>query len=397
MPEYRYKAKDTATGKIIKNKMMASDEATFYREIEKKGLVAIEVNVKSDEEVSIPYKFKLKELSVFCREFSIFMDAGIPVVEALNKLNNRTKKKRKKEVYMFLIESVEKGNPLAESMEKLGNVFPEMLIQMVRIGETSGTIETVMNRMALYYEKEHKNRSNVQTALIYPVTLIVVTIGVVVLLFTFVMPKFFGILDKDSIPLITKIFMWLSGVLVNDWMYILLAVALVGIGYGIFVSTPKGRYLVDKFMCNIPVISKLMEKGTIARFSNTMGMLTSSGIVILESLEICARTLGNKYLISKLDHCREEVQKGESLSTSMERDNLFEDLVWSMIATGEETGNSEEMYEKLSHYYEQESEAATAKLMALMQPVLLVVIGVIVALAVASILLPIYQSYGSMG
>lgn len=394
MPEYKYKAKNVKNGKIVKGVLQAVDEATFYRELERKDLVCIDVREKGNvEDTQLPYKFKLKELSIFCREFAIMMSAGIPIVEVLDKLAARTKKKEKKRVYMYLLESVEKGNTMADSMQKLGKVFPQMLIEMIRIGEASGSLEIVVDKMALYYEKENKSRSKVQTMMIYPIMISIVTVGIMILLFTFVMPKFYVMFEGQELPGITKFFMKVSEVLVNDWMYILLAVVAIAIVFNVFISTKPGRMAFDKFKCSIPVISILLQKGVISRFADTMFILQSSGIVILEALEICAATITNTYLQSKLHNCREEVQKGETLSKCMEREKLFEDLVWAMISTGEETGNADEMYRKLALYYEEENDMATAKLMAIMEPAIMIVIGSVVGLVVASILVPIYGMY----
>ena len=394
MPEYRFSAKEVNTGKIVKDTIQTIDEAAFYKEIEKRGLVCIKMQEKGNvDNAELSYRFKLKEMSVFCREFSIMLSAGIPLVDVLNKLNLRTTNKNKKRVYLYLIEAVEKGNTLADSMTKLGNVFPKVLIEMIRIGEQSGSIEIVVEKMAQYYEKEYRNKSKVQTVLIYPVILCVVTVAIIIFLFTFIMPKFFTMLEGKELPKITIIFMKVSDFLINDWIYLILGIVVFMVAFSVFNSTEKGRLFIDKFKCSIPVVSKLFEKGVISRFSDTMYILSSSGIVIIEALEICAATLTNVFLRNKLLKCREEVQKGISLSKAMETEKLFEDLVWSMINTGEETGNADEMYHKLSVYYEQENDVATGKLMAIMEPCILLVIGTIVGLVVASVLIPIYSMY----
>ncbi|MGN0347884.1 MAG: type II secretion system F family protein [Lachnospiraceae bacterium] len=394
MPEYKYKAKDMTTGKMVSGIIQAGDEAAFYREMERKKLACVSLKEKGNvDSVELPYRFKLKELSVFCREFSIMLSAGIPLVDVLNKLNLRTTKKEKKRVYLYLIEAVEKGNSLAVSMEKLGKVFPSMLVEMVRVGEQSGTLEIVVDKMAVYYEKEYKTKSKVTTVMIYPVILLVVTFAIMILLFTFVMPKFFTIFSNMELPAITRFFMAISNFLINDWLYLILGILAVFVAVSVINSTKKGRFWFDRLKANIPGFSALWMKGMIERFANTMYILTSSGIVIMNALEICGATFGNTFLRSKLDNAREEVQKGVAFSRALEKENLFEDLVWSMIATGEETGNADEMYLKLSKYYEQESEDATSKMLAVMEPCILLVIGGIIALVVVSILIPIYSMY----
>lgn len=394
MPEYKYKAKEKETGKIVSGVMQAVDEATFYRELDKKKLICVSLKEKGNvDNAELPYRFKLKELSIFCREFSIMMSAGIPLVDVLNKLNLRTNKREKKRVYLYLIEAVEKGNTLADSMDKLGKVFPQILIEMIRIGEQSGNIETVVDKMAVYYEKEYKTRSKVTTVMIYPVILFVVTLAIMILLFTFVMPKFFTMFSNMELPGITKFFMGVSDFLINDWIYLILGVITIAVTFTVINSTKAGRYNIDKFKANIPGVSPLLLKGIIERFANTMYILTSSGIVIMEALEICGATISNVFYRGKLENAREEVQKGVAFSKALEQQKLFEDLVWSMIATGEETGNADEMYQKLSAYYEQENDAATSKLLAIMEPCILLVIGGIIALVVVSILIPIYSMY----
>ena len=394
MPEYKYKAKEKESGKIVSGVHQAMDEAAFYREMDKKGLVCISLKEKGNvEEAKLPYRFKLKELSVFCREFSIMLSAGIPLVEVLNKLNLRTKKQEKKRVFLYLIEAVEKGNTLASSMEKLGKVFPSILIEMIRIGEQSGSIEEVVEKMAIYYEKEYKTRSKVTTVMIYPAILTVVTLGIMILLFTFVMPRFFTMFSNMELPGITRFFMGVSNFLVHDWIYLILFIIGVAVVFSVINSTQKGKYAIDRFKAGLPGIAALLEKGIIERFSNTMYILTSSGITILDSLSICSATFANTFHRAKLDAAREDVQKGVAFSKALEKQELFEDLVWSMIATGEETGNADGMYNKLSLYYEQENDAAISKLLAIMEPMILLVIGGVVALVVVSILIPIYSMY----
>lgn len=394
MPEYKYKAKEIETGKLVSGVIQASDERAFYRELDKKKLVCVSLKEKGNvDHAELPYRFKIKELSIFCREFSIMLSAGIPLVDVINKLNLRTNNKEKKRVYLYLIEAIEKGNSLASSMDKLGAVFPQILIEMIRIGEQSGNIETVVEKMAIYYEKEYKTRSKVTTVMIYPVILLVVTFAIMILLFTFVMPKFFTIFTNMELPGITRFFMAVSNFLINDWIYLILGVIAVAVIFNVINATTKGRYAFDKFKASIPAISALLEKSTIERFANTMYILSSSGIVILDALQICSATFSNTFLRRKLDLAREEVQKGVAFSKALEQHGLFEDLVWSMIATGEETGNSDEMYQKLAKYYEQENDAATSKLLAIMEPCILLLIGGIIALVVVSILIPIYSMY----
>ena len=393
MAAYRYKAK-AEDGKIVIGKLEAADEQAFYKELERRGLYCISYKEAGKEDYrDIRKKLSLKELNIFCRELGVMISAGVPMVNALNTMYCRSTNKKLKGCYMALMEQLEKGSSLMDAMRNLGNTFPEILIAMVGVGEQSGSLDTVVSDMAEFYNKEHATKSKIQTMMIYPTILIVVTIAVIIGIFTFVLPKFFALFGGEELPGITKVFMAFSNLLVSDWELLLLGLLFIVILVVLLAQTEAGRYYIDKFKCSIPIISKLMEKSVIARFANTMGILTNSGIAVLEAIKICSATLGNTYIQTRLMRIREEVEKGISFSDSMEKEKLFDDLVWSMMATGEETGQTGEMYGKLYVYYEQEANIATQTLLAIMEPVVLLVIGVIIGLVIMSVLLPIYGIY----
>lgn len=393
MATYQYKAK-AEDGRVLSGKIEAADEHAFFKELEQRRLYCIshkEIEMKSER---IGYgKLSLKELNVFCRELGVMISAGVPVINALNTMQRRTNNKRLKGTYMALMEQLEKGSSLADSMRSVGNAFPEILVAMVGVGEQSGSLDVVVSDMAEFYGKEHATRNKIQTMMIYPTILIVVTIVVIIAVFTFVLPKFFTLFVGDDLPAITEVFVAISNFLVHDWEILLLVIFSVVIAFIMIGKTEAGRYYIDKIKCSIPVISALAEKSVIARFSNTMGILTGNGIPVLEAIHICAATLGNTYTQERMMRIREEVEKGIAFSDSMEKEGLFEDMVWSMMATGEETGQTDEMYRKLYEYYEQESNMASQKLLAIMEPAIMLVIGVIIGLVMMSVLLPIYGIY----
>ena len=393
MAEFRYTAKGM-DGKVVKGKIKAADERGFFAELEKKKLICIShQRLDEDKGNDIFQRLKTKELASFCRELGVLLDAGIPVIRSLQTLQKRAVNKRLKKCYMSLIEYIGKGESMADAMTRLGGTFPPILISMIRIGEQGGALSHVVVTMAEYYAKEHKSKSKMQTMMIYPMLLLAMTIVVVIALFTFVLPRFFQIFEGTELPLITRIFMAISNFLVNDWKWLLLIVAIVVFAVVLIGQTRTGRYMYDKWKCKMPVVGKLTDKGRISRFANTMYVLTNSGIVVLESLKICASSMGNVYVKEKFDRIREEVEKGRNLSDCMESEGLFENMVWSMVATGEETGNPTLMYQKLYEYYEQEADIANQKLLAILEPVIMLVIGVLIGLVMASVLIPIYNIY----
>ncbi len=393
MAEFRYTAKNI-DGKVIRGKIKAVDERGFFAELDKKGLVCISHRrLEEDKGQDIFQRLKTKELASFCRELGVLLDAGIPIIRALQTLQKREANKKLKKCYMALIEHIGKGESMANAMERLGGMFPPILISMIYIGEQGGALSNVVITMAEYYNKEHKAKNKMQTMMIYPVMLLVMTIAVVIALFTFVLPRFFQMFEGQELPLITKIFMGFSNFLVNDWKWLLLWVTVIAFAFVMIGQTQTGRYYYDKIACKFPMIGKLLDKGRIARFANTMYVLTNSGIVVLESLKISSNSLDNLYLKEKFDRIREEVEKGRNLSDCMESEGLFENMVWSMVATGEETGNTALMYQKLYDYYEEESDTANQKIMAIMEPVIMIVIGGLIGLVMASVLVPIYGMY----
>ncbi len=393
MATYRFKAK-AEDGKILSGKIQASDERGFYRELENRKLYCISFKkVKDAGNEEIGGRLSLKELNVFCRELGVMISAGVPMVNVLSTMHRRCRDKKLKKCYMALMEQVETGNSLADAMRSLGNVFPDILTAMVDVGEQSGSLDVVVSDMADFYGKENATRSKIQTMMIYPVLLLVITVAVVIVVFTFVLPKFFTLFVGNDLPLLTRIFMAFSNFLINDWEILLLAVLVLVIACVMIYKTEMGHYYIDKAKCNIPIASRLMEKTTIARFANTMGILTGNGITVLESIEICAGTFGNVYTLERMTRIREEVEKGVPFSDAMEKEGLFEDLVWSMMATGEETGRAAEMYQKIYAYYAQESDTATQKLLALLEPIIMVFIGLIIGAVLFSVLGPIYSIY----
>ncbi len=392
MAAYQYKAK-AVDGRLVSGKVEATNEQAFFTELERRGLYCITFKEVGQHNVQVSGRLSLKQLNVFCRELGVMIAAGIPVISALNTMHRRRKHKKIKTCYLILVEQLEKGSSMAEAMRSMGNVFPEILIAMVDVGEQSGSLDVVISNMADFYSKEHESRNKMQTMLIYPTILVVVTIGIVIAIFTLVLPRFFTLFAGQELPGITKVFMGISNLLVNEWMLLLLVLLFVLIAVIMIGKTDTGRYYFDKMKSNIPVVSKLMEKGVISRFANTMGILVNSGVAMLDAINICSATLGNVYTMERMARVSEEVEKGIPFSSAMEKEELFEDMVWSMMAVGEESGKSGEMYEKLYVYYEQESNIATQKLLAILEPAVMIIIGLLIGLVMVSVLLPLYGIY----
>lgn len=395
MAKYRYKAKNLE-GKIVRGVTEAENDTAFYRYLEKQQLYCIDVQGGIREGImdgKRGKRMKIKNLSVFCREMSVLLASGMNLLAALRLLYEREEKPFVKNSYMLMIEGIEKGDTFYEVMKKQGNTYPNLLKSMVLAGESSGTIDLIMEKMAIYYEKEAALKSKVQNAMIYPLILICVTFGVMILLFTFVLPQFFEMFEGQELPGITKLFMGISHFLTDHWLLLMMLLAIIVCAVMSLAQYERTGKKLDQLKLNLPVIGKLLEKITMGHFANAMSILYASGVPIVKGLEISAGTLDNRYTTEKLVQVREKVEKGIALSQALQMEELFDKLFWSMVHIGEESGNLETMFFKLSEYLEQESEAAVQKMMSILEPLILILIAVVIGMVVASVLLPIYSMY----
>lgn len=392
MIEYKYKGIDVE-GKPIKNGVhFANDEADFLTHMEKQGIIITHYKATNEIDAdAVNYKFKLKELSNFCREFGIMLSAGMQIIPALKTMEMRAEKPAKRQAFTYMVECLSKGISLPDTFMSMGKTFPAMLVSMIKAGTVSGSLDKVVNKMATYYDKEYRTKSKMQVAMIYPTLLVVVTLAVIILLFTFVLPQFFSIFEGMELPLITRIFMKISEFLVNKWYVLLIVCIVLTMGVIITLNIPRGKYEIDKLFCTIPVFGPLLMKGHTSRFTSAMHILLSSGLQIVPSLKISGEALANSYLEDKVRTVAENVEQGAAVSEQLEEQELFDSLVYSMLYTGEETGTTEYIYEKLSDFYEVEADFATQKIMAIMEPLILVVIGAIIGGVVAAVLIPMYQ------
>lgn len=395
MVRYTYKARDLA-GKLRRGSLEAESDAEFYKKLEGEGLFCISVassNLDKIGKSSEQSKMNMKMLSRFCREFSVLLTSGMNLMTALQLLYEREEKPKQKLCYMHMIEGIEKGDTLHEAMKKQGNTFPGLLKAMVLAGESSGSIDLVMEKMALYYEKETQIKAKIQNAMIYPVILMVVTVAVVMVLFTFVLPQFFQMFDGQSVPAITSFFMGISSFMTNYWYLVLLGILVLVLLIKTACASEKAAFWIDKVKISFPMIGKLVEKVLMAHFANAMNILYASGITIVKALEISSGAIGNRYVEQRLGQVREEVEKGITLSSALQSKELFDSMFCSMIHIGEESGNLEMMFQKLSEYLEQESEQAVQKMMAILEPAILIIIAVLIGAVIASVMLPIYGMY----
>ena len=403
MESFSYKAV-SAAGKDVKGSVEAESREEAARKIKEQGLVPVSIGKQGalDKDVNIPIfkgkKIPARDMSVFCRQFASILKAGVSVINALEMLAEQTENKKLKEAIVNTQSNVEKGENLSDSMRQ-NDAFPSILIDMVRAGEASGSLENSLTRMAIQFEKDAKLNGIVKKAMMYTIVLICVMIGVVIVMLTFVIPSFMTMFeDLDSeLPVTTKAILAMSNSLKNYWyIYIIVVVGIV-VGIQMYKRTDNGKHNLDKLKLKIPVFGVLQTKSACASFARTMSTLLQAGMPMIDALEISASTMKNVLFYDGLEKVKNGVSLGLPLSNQLKATGLFPAMVVHMVGIGEETGNVEEMLTNSATYYEEEVEVQTQTLTSLMEPVIIVLMAFVVVLLIMAIYQPMIQLYNTLG
>lgn len=403
MESFSYKAV-SAAGKDVKGSVEAESREEAARKIKEQGLVPVSIGKQGalDKDVNIPIfkgkKIPARDMSVFCRQFASILKAGVSVINALEMLAEQTENKKLKEAIVNTQSNVEKGENLSDSMRQ-NDVFPSILIDMVRAGEASGSLENSLTRMAIQFEKDAKMNGIVKKAMMYPIVLICVMIGVIIVMLTFVIPSFMTMFeDLDSeLPVTTKAILAMSNSLKNYWYIYLIVVVGVIVGIQMYKRTDNGKHNLDKLKLKIPVFGVLQTKSACASFARTMSTLLQAGMPMIDALEISASTMKNVLFYDGLEKTKNGVSLGLPLSNQLKATGLFPAMVVHMVSIGEETGNVEEMLTNSAVYYEEEVEIQTQTLTSLMEPIIIVMMAFVVVLLIMAIYQPMIQLYNTLG
>lgn len=398
MPGFSYVAVDQA-GKEIKGSIDAENSERVAETLRRDGLLPLSIKeqgvLNKEIDFAIGKKVKPRDLSVFCRQFVSITEAGVPMKEALQMLAEQTENKWLKRAIAEVLTNVEKGNTLADSMMAFPDIFPGMLVNMVRAGEASGSLELSFSRMATHFEKEAKLRATIMKATIYPIILICAAIGVVAVMLLFVIPIFVDMFaDLDvQMPALTLAVMGTSSWMASHWYVILIIAVVAAAAYRLIYQTDQGRLAIDNVKMKMPLFGKLTVKTACAQFARTMSTLLSAGLSTTSCLDIVAGIMKNVHYANAFLKAKEEVMKGIPLSESLQTAGIFPPMVYHMTGIGEETGNLEEMLEKLADYYDEEVEMATQSILAAMEPLIIVFMALIVGTLVIAVILPIGAMY----
>ncbi len=396
MKSFSYVAK-TPADKQIKGTINAEDEREFSAKLREKGYTLISYEEKEIGAKKTVKKFKTKELAFNCRQLAAMLTSGLTLVKALDILSKEQPNEASKAVWQNVYENVQKGESFSSSLEAYKGVFPDFLISMVSAGESSGSLDVIMQRMSDHYAKENKMNNTIKGAMTYPLVLLVLCIAIVIGMFTFIMPTFAALFESpDDMPPLTRVMMGFSDSLVNYWfVYIGVIVAVVfAIVYALKI--PSTRLKWDKFIIKGPAFGPLVVKIYTARFARTLASLYSSGIPMVECLQRSSAILGNRYISQCFENVVDEVKQGETLSASITRTEIFDSMFCSIIYVGEEAGALDTILQKTSDYYDEEADSAVSRLVGLLEPVMIIIMGIAVGLVVASVLPALYGSFDAI-
>lgn len=401
MASYGYEAVDK-TGKIVKGSIEADNEEKAKAEIKQQGLTLMEIKAQSaltkDINIQIGGKPKPRDLSVFCRQFVAMTKAGVSILEALRMLSEQTENQKLREATDGVRVSVEKGETLARSLAEYPKVFPSLLVNMVAAGESSGSLDVALERMAVQFEKSAKTKSLVKKAMIYPVVLCIVMVAVVIVMLVVVIPNYVNMFaDMDAeLPGITKAVMVASDFIIGKWFILVPAIVVIVLAIRAFAKTDAGRHVFHGLKLKIPAMKNLEVKSASAMMARTLSTLLAAGVPLIEAVDIVANTMENVYFKEALDNCKNEIIIGQPLSRPLEECGLFPPMVYHMTRIGEEAGNTEEMLTKLADYYDEEVEMAVQSLMAAMEPAIIVVMAGVVGVLIGACMAPMLSMYEAL-
>jgi type IV pilus assembly protein PilC len=395
MPLFEYTARNSANGQIQKGQVEVKSREEVSAYLRKNRMILVSVREAPKKIILGGAKGRVttRDIVIFTRQFATMINAGLPLVQALTILAEQTENKALKEVTKAVVHDVESGNTLADAFSKHPKAFTDLYVNMVAAGEAGGILDTILLRLAVFLEKSDALIRKVKGAMIYPAVIFSVAIIAVAVLLIFVIPTFQSMFASVNmeLPLPTRIVIGMSEILLGFWWMILAAIGGLGFAITRYYATAGGRRQIDRMMLGAPVLGDILRKSAVSRFTRTLGTLISSGVSILDGLEITAKTAGNMVIHDAVMESRQSIAGGETIAAPLEKSKVFPPMVISMIAVGEQTGGLDEMLTKIADFYDEEVDVAVSSLLSLMEPVMIVVLGVIVGGMVVAMYLPIFD------
>ena len=400
MLTFAYEARNPSTGQKVSAEVQAESEQAAAKLIRKEGLAPLEIKVKSSSTGGVfkfLHKVKAKDRVIFSRQLSTLINAGLPLVQSLRSVMGQTKSKPLQVVISSIIADVESGKTMGDSLAKHPEVFNQIFVSLIAAGETSGTLDVALERIANQQEKDAELISKVRGALIYPAIVMLVMGAVVTFMLVSVLPQVQTLYDGIKgveLPLLTRILLAISHFIIKRWYFVIIAVVILSFLGTKWARTLGGKYFIDKAKMRMWPIGRLFMKVYMARFARTGTTLVSSGVPLLQMLNITSKAVDNVHIAKSIDNSIEQVKGGKSLSSTLVGDPNFLELVPQMLKIGEDSGAIEKMLEKTADYYEKEVDNEVKAISTIIEPVLMIVLGIVALIIVAAVLLPIYGLVG---
>jgi len=397
MATFKYSARDSS-GRVVAGAIEAETEVMVIGKLQEMGFYVTSLE-KEAAKVDLRRglqrlrKVGLRELTVFARQFATMVNAGLTMVRTLSILEEQTESAKLRQLVGEVRKDVEEGMTLSDAFGKHPETFSALLINMVRAGEVGGVLDDVLNRIAVFFEKDLSLRQKVRAAVTYPAAIFIFAIGVIMFLVFFILPQFIGFFEGLDLvlPLPTRVLITFTRVVTGYWYIIFGLMGLMLYALRMYVRTPSGRLGFDKFKLRVPIFGPLMRKVTISRFTRTLGTLITSGVPIMQALEVVAKAVENKVVAGAIENVRSSIREGESIALPMQASGLFPPMVVQMTSVGEETGTLDSMLTKVADFYDAEVETTLAQLTSIIEPLLIVFLGFVVGFIVLSFYMPLYQ------
>ncbi|MDQ7842956.1 MAG: type II secretion system F family protein [Armatimonadota bacterium] len=397
MATFRYSARD-ASGRVVAGAIEAETEVMVVGKLRDMGFYVTSLSREAPkidvrEGLRRLRKVSLRELTVFTRQFATMVNAGLSMVRTLSILEEQSESSKLKKLIGEVRSDVEQGMTLSDAFGKHPQTFSSLMVNMVRAGEVGGVLDEVLNRIAGFYEKDMALRQKVRAAVTYPVAIFIFSIGIIMFLVFFILPQFIGFFEglDLTLPWPTRILILFTRTMTTYWYIIFGFLVLLLYGLRLYIRTPPGRMNFDRFKLRIPIFGPLVRKVTISRFSRTLGTLISSGVPIMQALEVVAKAVDNTIVSQAIDNVRASIREGESVALPLQASGLFPPMVVQMTAVGEETGQLDSMLTKVADFYDGEVETTLSQLTSIIEPLLILFLGFVVGFIVLAFYMPLYQ------
>lgn len=395
MPVYSFRGRNVRTNENVTGERFSSSQQALAALLRREQIAPLTIREKKEKKWNFSFGRKVpqEDISIFTRQFSVMLDAGLPLVQCLEAIAQQHQNQVFKSTLEQVRNDVEAGSTLSDAMARHPRVFDSLFTNMIAAGEAGGILDTILQRLAIFIEKMVKLKRALRSALIYPSVILVIAVGVVTIILWKVIPVFRTLFEGFNVelPLLTRMVIALSNFVSGYFLFVLIFLALLAFAFRSFYKTANGRHIVDRSILRMPILGDVFRKIGVARFTRTLATLLTSGVPILEGLDITAKTSGNVILEDVIYQLRRSIEEGKTISEPMRQSKYFPPMVTQMVSVGESTGELDTMLVKVSDYYEEEVDTIVANLLTILEPIMLVFLGTVVGGIVIAMYLPLFK------